>query len=108
VRAAYPSLSRAPDAHAAMLNALDEYLGPVEILVVRGRGAELAAWHAALARRYSPRRMVIAIPAEAAGLPDALAAKRPRETTVAYACRGPVCSEPIEQLDDEAITAGRP
>jgi hypothetical protein len=108
VRAGFASLARAPDAHAAMLIALDEYLEPVEILVVRGRGAELAAWQAALARRYSPRRMVLAIPSDAAGLPDALAAKRPREATVAYVCRGAVCSAPIERLDDEAITAGRP
>ncbi len=108
VRGGYASLARAPDAHAAMLNALDEYLEPVEIVVVRGRGADLATWQAALARRYSPRRLVIAIPAEAAGLPEALAAKRARGATVAYVCRGPVCSEPIERLDDEAITAGRP
>jgi uncharacterized protein YyaL (SSP411 family) len=106
VRAGYAALARAPDAHAAMLIALDDCLEPVEILVVRGSGADLAAWQAALARRYSPRRMVIAIPAEATGLPAALAAKQPREATVAYVCRGPVCSQPVERLDDEAITAG--
>jgi uncharacterized protein YyaL (SSP411 family) len=106
VRAGYASLSRAPDAHAAMLNALDEYLDPVEIVVVRGRGADLQDWRAALGRAHAPRRMVVAIPADAAGLPAALAAKRPREATVAYVCRGPVCSEPVERLDDDALTAG--
>ena len=97
--AGYASVARAPEAHAAMLNALDEYLEPVEIVVIRGAGAELAAWQSELARAYAPRRMVVAIPAEAAGLPEALAAKRARERTVAYVCRGPVCSEPIERLD---------
>ena len=38
VRGGYASLARAPEAHAAMLNALDEYLEPVEIVVIRGAG----------------------------------------------------------------------
>jgi hypothetical protein len=39
--------------------------------------------------------MVIAIPADASGLPEALAGKLARDRTLAYVCRGPVCSEPI-------------
>jgi uncharacterized protein YyaL (SSP411 family) len=108
VRGGFPSLARAPDAHAAMLNALDEYLEPVGIVVIRGEAAEAAAWQAAFAREYAPRRMVVAIPAGASGLPEALAAKRPRATTVAYVCRGPVCSEPFERLDAASLSAARP
>jgi len=107
IRGGYASLARAPDAHAALLNALDEYLEPVEIVVVRGYAGELAAWQSALARAYAPRRMVIAIASGVAGLPEALASKRPRDRTVAYVCRGPVCSEPIESLDAPALTAAR-
>ncbi|MBM4218362.1 MAG: thioredoxin domain-containing protein [Gammaproteobacteria bacterium] len=107
-RAGYASLARAPDAHAAMLIALDECVEPVEIVVVRGVGEDLSAWQAALAGRYAPRRMVLAIPADAAGLPEALAAKRARPQTVAYVCRGPVCSEPIERLDAPGLSAAPP
>ncbi len=107
IRGGFASLARAPDAHAALLNALDEYLDPVEIVVVRGEAGELAAWQSALARAYAPRRMVIAIASGVAGLPEALAAKRPRERTVAYVCRGPVCSEPIDRPDSPALTAAR-
>ena len=92
VRGAGPSFARAPEAHAAMLNALDEYLDPVEIVVIRGGAAEVESWRRELARGYSPRRMVVAIPADATGLPDTLAIKVARERTVAYVCRGPVCS----------------
>ena len=53
---------------------------------------------AALATLYAPRRMVFAIPADAADLPEALASKRAREGTVAYICQGPQCSEPITEL----------
>jgi hypothetical protein len=106
IRGGYASLARAPEAHAAMLNALDEYLATVEIVVIRGRGAELGSWHEALSRDYSPRRLVLAIPSDEEGLPEALATKRPRDRIVAYVCRGPVCSEPIERLD--ALSASRP
>ncbi|HEU5468350.1 MAG TPA: thioredoxin domain-containing protein [Steroidobacteraceae bacterium] len=108
VRGAFPSLARAPEAHAAMLIALDEQLDPPEIVVVRGEAAEAEAWRRVLGRAYAPRRMVIAIPAEAAGLPEALAGKRPRERTVAYVCRGPTCSEPFFDLESLAVSAPRP
>ena len=91
-----------------MLNALDEYLEPVEIVVIRGEAAEAQAWQAALAREYAPRRLVLAIPSGAEGLPEALAAKRPRDRTVAYVCRGPQCSEPIESLAALSLSAARP
>jgi uncharacterized protein YyaL (SSP411 family) len=74
-------------------------------VIVRGQGGELAAWQAALASRYAPRRMVITIPADTRRLPDALASKRARSRTVAYVCRGPVCSEPVEQLDAVLLSA---
>ena len=107
IRGGYASLARAPDAHAAMLNALDEYLEPVEIVVVRGQGEQLEAWRSALGRVYAPRRLVVAIAADATGLPAALAAKPPRDRTVAYVCRGPVCSEPVDRLDAPGLTEAR-
>jgi hypothetical protein len=98
LRGGNQSFSRVPLAHTAMLNALDEHLEPGEIVVIRGSADALAAWSEALAACYAPRRMIIAIPANAAGLPEALAAKAVRSSTVAYVCRGPQCSEPIADL----------
>jgi uncharacterized protein YyaL (SSP411 family) len=98
VRGGFPSFARSPQAHAAMLTALEEYLDPVEIVVIRGPAAEAAEWSASLARSYTPRRMVIAIPSDAAPLPVALAAKRSGDVPVAYICRGPTCTEPITEL----------
>jgi uncharacterized protein YyaL (SSP411 family) len=98
LRGGLPSLKRVPQAHVALLNALDEHLKPGEIVVIRGNAAAVAAWSAAIAMLYAPRRMVVAIPADAADLPEALAAKRARESTVAYICQGPQCSEPIAEL----------
>jgi uncharacterized protein YyaL (SSP411 family) len=98
IRGGFSSIERAPESHAAMLIAVDEYLDPVEIVVIRGKAADAAAWQKSLARVYAPRRMVIAIPDDAEGLPESLSTKRPRDRTVAYVCRGPQCSEPIEEL----------
>jgi len=98
LRGGWESLTRVPQAHTAMLNALEEYLNPVEIVVIRGPRDSAAEWSAALAPLYAPRRMLVAIPAGVTGLPDALASKRAREGTVAYICRGPQCSEPIDDL----------
>ena len=98
LRGGWTSLSRVPQAHTAMLNALEEYLDPVEIVVIRGSGIAVAEWAAALAPLYAPRRMVFAIPGDAGGLPEALASKRARAGTVAYLCHGPRCSEPVDDL----------
>jgi uncharacterized protein YyaL (SSP411 family) len=108
VRGAWPSLARGPESHASVLNALDEYLDPVEIVIIRGDAAGADSWRRQLARSYAPRQIVIAIPVDATGLPDSLAGKVARERTVAYVCRGPVCSEPVYDLDALVVSAKPP
>jgi len=55
---------------------------------------------AELDRLYDPRRVVFAIPDDAAGLPPALADKRPGPGTLAYLCRGTSCSAPVTTLGE--------
>jgi hypothetical protein len=69
-------------------------------VVLRGAESDLAVWRAELDKHYDPRRVVIAVPAEAAGLPAALADKRAQATSVAYVCRGTSCSAPLGTLGD--------
>jgi uncharacterized protein YyaL (SSP411 family) len=92
------SLTRAPHAHAALLNALEEQRAPGEVVILRGCCGELGDWQRALARLYAPRRQVYAIPSSATGLPPALAAKACTADVVAYVCEGPSCSAPITDL----------
>jgi hypothetical protein len=99
VRAAWSALAEFPHGHASMLAALDELLEPPEIVVLRGGGAALAEWAAAAGALYAPRRLVFAVPADAAGLPASLAAKAPRGAVVAYVCRGAACGPPVGSLD---------
>ncbi|MGH8181219.1 MAG: thioredoxin domain-containing protein, partial [Steroidobacteraceae bacterium] len=60
----------------------------------------IEAWRRELARLYSPRRMVLAVPAGASDLPPAIAEKTPRGEAAAYVCRGSVCGEPVGSFAD--------
>jgi uncharacterized protein len=99
LRAAWPVLERYPQGHVSLLGALDELLSPPEIVILRGEARTIEGWRSQLARRYAPRRLVLAIPAEAADLPPALADKTPRAGPAAYICRGSTCSAPLDSLD---------
>jgi uncharacterized protein YyaL (SSP411 family) len=99
LRAAWRALERYPLSHVSLVDALDELLQPPEIVILRGAPAPIEEWRLELAREYAPRRLVLAIPADAADLPAALADKAPRGEAVAYLCRGSVCSAPLESLD---------
>jgi uncharacterized protein len=102
LRAGWRPLERYPHGHTSMLAALEECLHPPETIVLRGDAAELARWQRDLDALYAPRRMLFAIPSDAAPLPAALAAKAPLaaapDRAVAYLCRGSTCSAPIESL----------
>jgi uncharacterized protein YyaL (SSP411 family) len=108
VRGAWPSMSRAPQAHAALLNALDEQIAPAEIVIIRGAAEDVASWLRKLSSRYAPRRMTLAVPAGETRLPEAIASKRARDCTVAYVCRGPVCSEPVADVESLLLSGAQP
>ena len=107
VRAAWVTMERYPQGHASLLVALEELLHPPEIVVLRGERAAIEPWRRELARLYSPRRMVLAVPEDATDLPAAVADKAPKGPAVAYVCRGNVCGEPISSFPDllEALRA---
>jgi hypothetical protein len=99
LRAAAPALREAPFAHASLLFALDEYLHPPQIVIIRGEPQASASWLASSLRGYAPRRLAFAIPTEAGDLPAALAAKAAQGRTTAYVCEGMSCSAPLDSLE---------
>jgi uncharacterized protein YyaL (SSP411 family) len=100
LRAAWSLVERYPHGHTSLLMALDELTEPPTIVVLRGPADDIAVWRAELDKLYEPRRLVLAVPADATGLPAALADKRPQATTVAYVCRGTTCSAPLATLGE--------
>jgi uncharacterized protein len=114
LRSAWAVLDKYPHGHTTLLMALDELTEPPTAVVLRGAPSELRAWQAALDKLYDPRRLVLAIPADAVGLPAALVQKSapsqfsdaqrpaPEELApsqlLAYVCRGMQCSAPVGTL----------
>jgi len=103
LRAAWAGIQAYPQAHMSLLNALEDYLSAMQILIVRGAASSAAEWAEALGTLYAPTRMIFAIPNDAE-LPPALAAKRAGPATVAYWCRGMTCSAPMTDLAEIART----
>jgi len=87
-----------PLGHLTLIESLDDYLSQPGFIVLRGSPEALEVWQAELRRRYLPRHLVLAIPDDATDLPPALAARAPRDTTVAYVCRGSTCAAPATSL----------
>jgi uncharacterized protein YyaL (SSP411 family) len=108
LRAGWGPLERYPQGHATMLNALDEFLRPGSVVIIRGAREEAERWRDELAALYAPRRMIFAIPDDAADLPAALADKKPLGRTAAYVCRGMTCSAPIESLESLVVEMRTP
>ncbi|HEY2782569.1 MAG TPA: thioredoxin domain-containing protein [Steroidobacteraceae bacterium] len=97
LQAAWSAIREYPQAHMSLLNALEDFLSSMQILVIRGDAASAAQWARDLGALYAPTRMIFAIPA-AEELPPALAAKRAGAATVAYLCSGMTCSAPLENF----------
>ncbi len=111
LRAGWAPMSEFPHGHAALLNALEEYLHPPVIVVIRGDTDAARDWARQLDGLYAPRQLVYAIPADATKLPGALADRATRDTTVAYVCEGTRCSAPVATVDELAAAlaqSGRP
>jgi len=99
LRAAWPAVQKYPEAHASMLLALEDYLYPPQIVILRGAASAIQPWLRALNAVFAPRRWTLAVPAAATGLPEAIATKPATQAALAYVCRGTQCTAPISSLD---------
>jgi uncharacterized protein YyaL (SSP411 family) len=99
LRSAWLVLEKYPHAHTTLLASLEELLHPPETIVLRGEESVITSWARELHKLYAPRRLVVAIPANAGQLPAALIEKTaPTNHAVAYVCHGSVCSAPVDSL----------
>ena len=107
LQAAWNGIRDYPQAHMSLINALEDFLAPTQILVVRGDGDSARSWAREYGAEYAPSRMIFAIPSGAAGLPPALAAKEALDGTVAYLCTGMTCSAPMRDRRQVAEALAR-
>jgi uncharacterized protein YyaL (SSP411 family) len=98
LRAAWPQLVENPLAQVHMATALEDYLHPHSFVILRGEAQQIDLWRRDLQRVWRPRISVMAVPADAQSLPDALAEKPARGAVIAYLCRGTHCDAPVSDL----------
>ena len=99
----YPAMTGQPGAHASLLMALEENLVPTRTVILRGAQPEIDRWRRALAGRYMPATMVVAIAPDTGPLPPVLA-KPVAGGVNAWVCEGTTCLAPVLEL--EALLAG--
>ena len=98
LRLFYAGMRAQPNGCATLLAALEEWLEPPAIAIVRGAPAVLREWCGAMAREYLPRTLVLGIPAGIAGLPPVL--DKPTARSVqAWLCRGAACLPPLDSVE---------
>jgi uncharacterized protein YyaL (SSP411 family) len=100
LRSAWKAMAEYPHGHVGLITALEEYLEPPEIIVIRGDAEDAASWQSQLMKIYAPARMVLAIGRGETELPGLLAERTAvSDYTVAYRCAGTTCDLPVTSLE---------
>ncbi|MGH8623607.1 MAG: hypothetical protein ACRET3_15865, partial [Burkholderiales bacterium] len=108
LRLFYPQLENQPSGFVSLATALDEYLVPPRVVVLRGEPNALTGWQRALAARYRPDALVVSVPAGRAGLPPVLDKGAPASGVNAWVCQGAACLPAIGELAElERVLSAR-
>lgn len=94
LKSAWSAINQAPISHCALLNALNEYLRPPNILILRTLGNDEENWSSITQQYYLPFTLVYNIPAKEL-LHPSLAEKKAGSTNLAYPCSGMTCRNPL-------------
>ena len=100
IKSAWGMLIKAPHGHTSLIQTLDDYLDPPEIIIIRGDIKLILDWQDATRKIYAPKRLVFAIPDAEELLPLSLNNRKPiTGKVVAYLCQGKQCSPPITSFE---------
>ncbi|MBI3525862.1 MAG: thioredoxin domain-containing protein [Betaproteobacteria bacterium] len=90
-----PQFARQPGGYATLLEALEEWLTPPRLVVLRGPTREVSGWQTRLAALNPPNTLTLALPNPLAGLPAALD-KPVSDQVNAWVCSGVSCLAPVK------------
>ncbi len=97
LQSAWPMLAHYPAEHPNLLLALQDYLEPPQLIILRGNKHDMMKWRDAC---KSPRNYIFMVADDVVNLPEAIADKSARGRTCAYVCQGMVCRNVIEDIDE--------
>ena len=102
LKSSWSSINHAPISHCSQLNALNEYLTPPDILIIRSQASKQPGeenWGSLTQQYYLPFTLVYNIPADQQ--PHAsLSEKISGDNNRAYLCSGMQCQKPFENTDE--------
>ena len=105
LRNAWQAMDEYPHGHVTLLTALEEYLHPPEIIVIRGASEEIGRWRDSAAKLFAPSRLIFAINENTPDLPGLLAVRKALSgETVAYRCTGTHCELPVTSWEELATS----
>ena len=91
------SIANNPAACASLCHALEEFLVPPSLVIVRGETKKMAAWRHHILQQYYPHHLFFYLDEKAKDLPNTL--QREFSTNVnAWVCKGVVCSPSVNNL----------
>ena len=96
----HEAMQRNASGHTTLVTALEEALAPPRIVILRGSVEAMRPWQAALAAQCRPDTLVLAIPANAIGLPEVLDKPSDANGPVAWVCQGATCLAPLRDLTE--------
>ena len=91
------SIANNPAACATLCHALEEFLTPPSMVIVRGEAKQVAAWRDAIIQNYYPHHLFFYLDESAKDLPPTLQRNFTKDVN-AWVCKGVVCSPSMIDL----------
>ena len=91
------SMANNPAACATLCHALEEFLTPPTMVIIRGEAKQMAAWHDAINQHYYPHHLFFYLDDSAKNLPQTLQRIFTKEVN-AWVCKGVVCEPRSNKL----------
>lgn len=105
LRAFAPAMTRTPAGHASLAMALEDWIAPPAMVVLRGPAMELPTWTAALGTRYRPGVVVIPL-GEASVTGEGILDKPVDDRVNAWLCRAVTCLPPMATSEQLLLALG--
>lgn len=99
IQNAWQQINTYPAGFGAMLSAVEEYLYPPQIILLRGEGEELKKMQTLCHAAYNPRRLCFTIP-QSETLPGKLTLQNTSTKATAFICEATQCLPAIHTIDE--------